>query len=340
MDDTELSDTDAADGPSTLQLDLARRIIDRIRDAGLTVGTRITALELARLFGVSRSPVSGALDLLVEKGVLQPMEKRGLRVARDVSSLDLAEILPNSPIEDLYRRMLRERAQGELPQEVSEAELMPRYGVSRGIVRKLLMRFAAEGLAQRLPGHGWRFSETLVGEDAYRESYEFRTIVECSALRTPHFKVDKEIAAQIRRSHERILSDPASRSGSDEWFRVNAFFHENLAGFSGNRFLTDAIRHQNNLRRMQIGRVLRIAGRAHRTILPRTSRDPRRGGKRRPRLGRGPVAPASETGIGLRQPGGGSTNLTHLSVGNDLSLCFYEITRRQRALLIGNMSSP
>lgn len=251
MDDTDLSEADAADGPSTLQLDLARRIIDRIRDAGLTVGTRITALELARLFGVSRSPVSGALDLLVEKGVLQPMEKRGLRVARDVSTLDLTEILPNSPIEDLYRRMLRERAQGELPQEVSEAELMPRYGVSRGIVRKLLMRFAAEGLAQRLPGHGWRFSETLVGEDAYRESYEFRTIVECSALRTPHFKVDKEIAAQIRRSHERILSDPASRSGSDEWFRVNAFFHENLAGFSGNRFLTDAIRHQNNLRRMQ-----------------------------------------------------------------------------------------
>lgn len=251
MDDTDLSDAEPADGPSTLQLDLARRIIDRIRDADLTVGTRISAPELARLFGVSRSPIAGALDLLVEKGVLQPMEKRGLRVARDVSTLDLAEILPVSPIEDLYRRMLRERAQGALPQDVSEAELMPRYGVSRGTVRKLLMRFAAEGLAQRLPGHGWRFVDTLVGDDAYRESYEFRAIVECSALRTPYFKVDREIAAQIRRAHERILGDPASRSGSDEWFRVNAFFHENLAGFSGNRFLTDAIRHQNNLRRMQ-----------------------------------------------------------------------------------------
>lgn len=247
----ELSETGQVDGPSTLQLDLARRIIDRIRDADLRVGTRISAPELARLFGVSRSPITGALDLLVEKGVLQPMEKRGLRVARDVSTLDLGEILPNSPIEELYRQMLRERAQNELPQEVSEAELIPRYGVSRGIVRKLLMRFAAEGLAQRLPGHGWRFVDTLDGDEAYRESYEFRAIVECSALRTPNFNVDAEIAAQIRRAHERILSDPASRSGSDEWFRVNAFFHENLAGFSGNRFLTDAIRHQNNLRRMQ-----------------------------------------------------------------------------------------
>lgn len=251
MNDNDLSDSDAADGPSILQLDLARRIIDRIRDAGLAVGTRISVQELARLFGVSRSPITAALDLLVEKGVLQPMEKRGLRIARDVSALDLAEILPASPFEELYRLMLRERAQGLLPQEVSEAELMPRYGVSRGTIRKLLMRFAAEGLAQRLPGHGWRFAETLVGDDAYRESYEFRAIVECSALRTPHFKVNREIAAQIRRAHERILNDPASRSGGDAWFRVNAFFHENLAGFSGNRFLTDAVRHQNNLRRMQ-----------------------------------------------------------------------------------------
>lgn len=251
MEDTEFSDADSSDGPSTLQLDLARRIIDRIRDAGLSVGTRVSTPELARIFGVSRSPITAALDLLVEKGVLQPMETRGLRVARDVSTLNLSELLPNSPIEDLYRQMLRERAQGALPQDVSEAELMPRYGVSRGIVRKLLMRFAAEGLAQRLPGHGWRFVDTLVGDEAYRESYEFRAIVECSALRTPHFKVDAGIAAQIRRAHERIIGDPASRSGSDEWFRVNAFFHENLAGFSGNRFLTDSVRHQNNLRRMQ-----------------------------------------------------------------------------------------
>lgn len=251
MNDTDLSDSDAADGPSILQLDLARRIIDRIRDAGLAVGTRISAQELARLFGVSRSPITAALDLLVEKGVLQPMEKRGLRIARDVSALDLAEILPTSPFWELYRRMLRERAQGLLPQEISEAELMPRYGVSRGTIRKLLMRFAAEGLAQRLPGHGWRFAETLVGDDAHRESYEFRAIVECSALRTPHFKVNREIAAQIRRAHERILDNPTSRSSGDAWFRVNAFFHENLAGFSGNRFLTDAVRHQNNLRRMQ-----------------------------------------------------------------------------------------
>jgi hypothetical protein len=66
------------------------------------------------------------------------------------------------------------------------------------------MRFAAEGLAQRLPGHGWRFVDTLLGEEAYSESYEFRIVIECDALRSPHFKADLEQFGQIRRAHERI----------------------------------------------------------------------------------------------------------------------------------------
>jgi DNA-binding GntR family transcriptional regulator len=245
------------DGPSPLQIDLARRILERIRDFELGIGTRISAPELARAFGVSRSPISAALDLLVEKGVLQPTEKRGLRIASDISGMDIGELLPSSPLEDLYRRMMRERASGELPQDVSEAELMPRYGVSRGIIRKLLMRFAAEGLAQRLPGHGWRFVETLVGHQAYQESYEFRIIVECAAFRTPGFKADSEHLGQVRRAHERILRDPRSSTGGDEWFRVNASFHESLAACSGNRFLVDSVRQQNNLRRMHESAVFR-----------------------------------------------------------------------------------
>jgi len=239
------------EGASPLQIDLARRILDRIKDSGWAAGTRISAPELARMFGVSRSPISAALDLLVEQGVLKPMETRGLQVARDVSDIDPEDILPSSPLEDLYGRMMRERALGELPQEVSEAELMPRYGVSRGVVRKLLLRFAAEGLAQRLPGHGWRFADSLVGEDAYRESYEFRIAVECAALRSPRFKADPQQLLPVRRAHERILSESKGKTGGDEWFRINAAFHENLAACSGNRFLTEAVRQQNNLRRMQ-----------------------------------------------------------------------------------------
>lgn len=241
----------ASEGASPLQIELARRILERIRDSGWEAGTRISAPSLARTFGVSRSPISAALDLLVEHGVLEPTETRGLQVARDVTSVDPEEILPTSPLEELYRRMMRDRALGALPQEVSEAELIPRYEISRGVVRKLLLRFAAEGLAARLPGHGWRFAESLVGEDAYRESYEFRIAVECAALRSSHFTADPERLLPVRRAHERVLADSQVPTTGDEWFRINAAFHENLAACSNNRFLTDAVRQQNSLRRMQ-----------------------------------------------------------------------------------------
>lgn len=238
------------DGASSLQIDLARRILDRMRDSGWVVGTRISVPELARNFGVSRSPVSAALELLVAQGILKRTETRGLQVARDVADLDIEDVLPSSPLEELYRRMMRERALGLIPQEVSEAELIPHYVASRGVIRKLLLRFAAEGLVQRMPGHGWRFADSLVGQDAYRESYEFRIAVECAALKSFGFRADPQLLLPVRRAHERVLQPGKARIGGDEWFRVNASFHEGLASCSNNRFLVDAVRQQNNLRRM------------------------------------------------------------------------------------------
>lgn len=236
---------------SPLQIELARKVFERIRDSGLPVGARVSAPELAAAFGVSRSPISGALSLLAEAGVLSPAQPRGLELARDLAGVRPDAVLPGSPHEDLYRRMMRDRALGALPREVSEAELLPRYAASRGVIRKILMRFAAEGLAMRLPGHGWRFADSLADEDAYRESYEFRLIVECAAILSSGFRVDPARAAAIRRAHDRILENPRTVPGGDAWFRVNAEFHEGIAAFSNNRFLAEAVRQQTNLRRMQ-----------------------------------------------------------------------------------------
>jgi DNA-binding GntR family transcriptional regulator len=241
----------AGSQPSALQMDLARQVVERLRDAGLPPGARVSGPELAAAFGVSRSPVAGALSILTEAGVLARARPRGLAVACELGSLRLERVLPESPHEGLYRRMMRDRALGQLPQEVSEAELLPRYGASRGVIRRILMRFAAEGLAARLPGHGWRFADSLADGDAYRESYEFRLIVECAALAAPGFAVEPERAAAIRRAHDRILEDPRAVQGGHEWFRINADFHEGLASFSRNRFLAEAVRHQTRLRRMQ-----------------------------------------------------------------------------------------
>jgi DNA-binding GntR family transcriptional regulator len=242
---------EAAERASPLQLELARQIVERMRDEAWVPGMRISEQALARTLGVSRSPIRGALDLLVAQAVLEAGAGRGFVVLRLPGDAEMSRLIPRSEGEEVYTAIMTDRANGRLPQEVSEAELIPRYGVSRGVVRKVLMRFAAEGLVQRQRGHGWRFVDSLETDEAVAESYQFRMVVECAALRQPGFRLDRDRLQQLRRAHEDILARAAGGVGTEEWFRVNTAFHEMLAACSGNRFFLQAVRQQNSLRRMQ-----------------------------------------------------------------------------------------
>ena len=65
----------------------------------------------------------------------------------------------------------------------------------------------------------------------------------------PLLQVGKEIE-NLRPNSDIEGGAPAGSVTGDHWFRVNAQFHETLVSWSGNRFLTEAVRQQNNLRRM------------------------------------------------------------------------------------------
>lgn len=231
-----------------LQLDLARRIVAHLRDRSAPAGARVSSAELAAEFRVSRSPVTRALSLLLDRGILEKTSTGRLAVVRDMAGVELDAVAPASETEELFTRIMRDRARGELPAEVSESELIPRYGASRGLIRRLMMRFAAEGLAERQQGHGWRFVASLDATQL-KASYQFRLIVECSAFRIPGYDAQPERVEQLRLGHERILG-LGRNAGADEWFQVNAGFHEALASFSGNPFLVSAVQQQNSLRRM------------------------------------------------------------------------------------------
>lgn len=169
-----------------LQLDLARRIVAHLRDRSAPAGARVSSAELAAEFRVSRSPVTRALTLLLERGILEKTPTGRLAVVRDMAGVELDAVAPASETEELFTRIMQDRARGELPAEVSESELIPRYGASRGLIRRLMMRFAAEGLAERQQGQGWRFV-ALLDATQLKASYQFRLIVECSAFRIPGY---------------------------------------------------------------------------------------------------------------------------------------------------------
>jgi DNA-binding GntR family transcriptional regulator len=236
---------------SSLQVELARQILKRMQDEGWRPGRRVPEQTFARLHNVSRSPVRAALGLLVSHGLLRNESRRGFILARDVAGESIEQLIPPSVEEQLYAALIADRAAGRIAQEVSEAEMMPRYATSRGVIRKVFMRLAAEGLVSRQRGHGWRFADSLDTEQGILDSYRFRMTVECAALRQPGYGLEPAQIARLRAAHEAILAKGRAKTGGAEWFAVNADFHETIAGGSRNRFFLQAVRQQNSLRRIQ-----------------------------------------------------------------------------------------
>jgi DNA-binding GntR family transcriptional regulator len=236
---------------SSLQVELARQILRQLDDQGSKVGARVPEQTLARNLGVSRSPVRAALNLLVERGLLRSESGRGFILARALDSRTLEHLIPPSEEERLYAAVIADRGNNRIAQEVSETEMMPRYQASRGLIRKVFMRLAAEGLASRQRGHGWRFADSLDSEEGVTESYRFRMTVECGALQEPGYRLDPARIAKLRAAHEALLAKGRRKIDGAEWFAINAEFHETIAGGSHNRFFAQAVRQQNNLRRMQ-----------------------------------------------------------------------------------------
>jgi DNA-binding GntR family transcriptional regulator len=234
---------------SSLQAELARQIMEIARDEAWPPGQHVPELALAKRFGVSRSPVRAALEMLAQRDVLRLRPGEGYLVARDLESV-ADDLAPLSDGENLYTAIMSDRAVGRLERQVSESELSTRYRATRGAVRKVLMRLATEGLTERLRGHGWRFAETLDTDTAIAESYRFRIAVECASLRQPGYAIDAAQMARLRRAHERILALPSGSVNGRDWFKVNSSFHEALAAWSGNRFILQAIRQQNKLRQL------------------------------------------------------------------------------------------
>lgn len=242
----------AEPAPSPLQLDIANRIADLISRGRFEPGEHLAEQSLAAEFGVSRSPVRAALKILARHGYVQARANAGVSVS-DV----LPETRPGifraagKTSDDVYRQILSDRATGVLGDVLTQMDLISRYQVSRGVLLRALLRANREGLVARRKGHGWVFLPALDSAEAKAESYRFRLIVECGGLREPGFRIDPDGLAEVRQAHEHFQRLPSAEQTSGLFYEMNARFHELLAEFSGNRFIVEAVRHQNQLRRLE-----------------------------------------------------------------------------------------
>jgi DNA-binding GntR family transcriptional regulator len=235
-----------ASRPTGLQVDLARRIAGDIISRIHASGAHLSEESLARRYQVSRTPVRAALKLLAAEHFIESRPNSGYYV-RPISADVTPPLLQacGKTADDLYFKLIDDRAERLIPDSFTERDLQQRYGVTRSVLAKTLVRMNAEALIEKRTGHGWRFTHSLMESDARRESYRFRAAVECGALLEPTFKSDMMALRRLREAHEALLRDSEGAISPDAFFALNSNFHETLGRFCGNRFFLQTIQQQN-----------------------------------------------------------------------------------------------
>jgi len=235
---------------SRLQTELAGRILQLLKEQGAGPGHHLVEQDLCRQFGVSRTPVRGALKLLASQGTLQARTHRGfvlrgaIKAVPEVESVNLQE----EEDRELFVAIAEARNTGRLPPDCTQQELVRLFGAKLPTVGRVLRHLSELGLVERKRGHGWSFVASINSASAQAESYAFRQIIEPAELLQTGFELDRQWASACRARHMVFKRKPWRKTLAVEFFEMNADFHEQLARCSGNRYLLDAIQRQNQVR--------------------------------------------------------------------------------------------
>lgn len=237
--------------PTDLQLSLATQIAEKIIREKTAEDTRLKEGDLASEFGVSRSPIRGALALLEDREVVRSVPNHGYYLAVPGTKLNLKDLGLGETEEDaLYSSIVGDRVKKVLGDVETEADLMRRYNVTRSQLLRTLNRLSTEGILERSQGYGWRFLPALDSEKAHDESYAFRLLIEPASFAQSTFKADTDELEACKTAHLELMNSKVKRVSAAALFEINASFHEMIAKFSGNRFIHQAVQQQNRLRRL------------------------------------------------------------------------------------------
>jgi DNA-binding GntR family transcriptional regulator len=245
------STADSTAALTALQIRVTREILSLARGEDLAEGDKLAESVLAERIGTSRSPVNVALHHLVSLGIVTHDPNRGFfmaQPARDVT--EIASPYIDEPADPLYLKIAEDRLARRLPDVISESYLMRSYAISRSVLRRVLSLMQEEGWIERQVGHGWQFMPMIDSAEAYEESYLFRIAIEPTGILSPTFNADLGELAELRRRQNFIVERGYRTMNSVELFEANSRFHETIAKWSGNRFISQSVKRIDRLRRL------------------------------------------------------------------------------------------
>src|SRR5262249_20209294 len=153
---------------------LARQIVDYVFERKLARGHHLVEMTLAARFAVSRTLVRASLKRLADERIVEPRRNQGFFLLKSWDQLEGSVIAVPPPAEDrLYRRIVRDRINGRIPERITQVALIAHYGADRGSLLRALATMADEGIVSKNKGHGWTFLPTINGAASVRNSYDF-----------------------------------------------------------------------------------------------------------------------------------------------------------------------
>lgn len=242
-------------GTMSTEQSIAAQIIELVRQEQMPQGSHLPAQMLADRLRVSRSPINEALALLHDKGFVRRERHRGFFLVREVDrpAQELARELgldETDVTSSVYFQLADDRLRGLLHDEVSEAQLKSRYGLTTAQLQSVLGRVSQEGWIQKKPGYGWEFSSMLTTPDSLLQSYRLRLALEPAALLEPGYQLEKSVIARCRAAEVHLLQGGIETDTADQLHNRGVMFHESLVEASGNAFFIDTIKRVNRVRRL------------------------------------------------------------------------------------------
>jgi DNA-binding GntR family transcriptional regulator len=229
---------------------LARQIVAHVFENKLDKGHHLGETALAERFDVSRTLIRASLNRLAKESVVESRPNQGFFLIKSWNQFNGGVISVPPSVEDtLYRRIVRDRISGKIPEKITQVALIKRYGADRAALLRALETMADEGIVTKNKGHGWTFLPIISTENSVRNSYDYRRILEPSGILLDSFRVDSVALDLLRAAHVALLAEADTASGP-HLFDLDTEFHETIASFTQNSFFTQAIQQQNRLRRL------------------------------------------------------------------------------------------
>ena len=147
---------------------------------------------------------------------------------------------PQTLKEQIYSRVLHKVVNNEYPRDqfLTEASLVQEFGVSRILVREVLIELRKDKILKSVPRAGYQILQLTAKE--IEDAIGTRAVIETGAARIACSRID---AAGIERLKELEIQAAEARIARQDslkdWWHTNTEFHRTIVNAAGNKLLSE-----------------------------------------------------------------------------------------------------